>query len=207
LPDRLLQPTGEGHEDDSLGVVWGDRVDSGVPGPGDVEDAALDDPPVGDEAVRDRDDLVRPVLAQAGASLVVDGELHTRPPTQAVLAAREGLDGDLHVDSRQPRELLADDGRLEIPLVRKRSVLEVATPTAPGTRIRARPVHAVRRGGEDLDGVAAEEPAVLPALGDRHPNALAGQRMPDEDDPSIDPGDAVSAVGDRTDVDDCLDAE
>ena len=53
----------------------------------------------------------------------------------------------------------------------------------------------------DRHGVPAPEPGSVPRLGQPDVDELAGQRVPDEDDPPVVPGDAVAAVRDRADPD------
>jgi hypothetical protein len=74
-------------------------------------------------------------------------------------------------------------------------VLQVApaAPVGPGERARRR--HPVRGRVQDLDRVGPQEALAL--LGHQRPDPLARQRVADEDDAPVHPGDAVSTVGDR----------
>ena len=101
------------------------------------------------------------------------------------------------VEPGQPRELLADDRRLELPLRGGVDVLPVAATAPAGPAVRAGPLDPVGRGLEDLDGVGAAEARVA-VLGDPHDHPLARQGVPDEDDPALVPRNAVPAVGDGT---------
>ena len=71
-------------------------------------------------------------------------------------------------------------------------------------RERARRPDPMRRGLGDVHRVAAQEPPAV--LGDLDRDQFARQRMPHEDhhlalvEAGRDPGDEVSAVGDRTDL-------
>ena len=78
----------EGDEDSVGRLVGGDRIDSGAAGPDGVEDAAVDDPLVGDQAVRNGQDGVGPVLTQPRTPVGVDGELDPRPPPQPRVVTR-----------------------------------------------------------------------------------------------------------------------
>ena len=96
-------------------------------------------------------------------------------------------------------ELLAHDVAQQSPLHRRVDVLEVAA-AALAPAYAHGGVDPARRGLDDLDGVGAQER--LRAVGDLDPHPLARQRVPDEHDLAVDPGDAVTAVGDGSDVDD-----
>ena len=127
----------------------------------------------------DRHHLVGPVLAKpAGTAGEVD-VLHARAPAEHRL---DRLDLDVHLEAGQPGQLLPDDGGLEVALVGGLDVLEVAATTGAGSGVGARRGHAVRRGLEHLDRVAAQEPVALTALGDLDDHPLARERVPDEHD-------------------------
>ena len=102
-----------------------------------------------DQALADRDDLVRSVPAQAGLAVLAHSELDPGAPAEhAILAeftrpARKLSDGDLAVDSGDPAELLADHPRLEFALRGGAGVLPVAAAAPTGPRVRARCLHAV----------------------------------------------------------------
>src|SRR4051794_4430337 len=63
-------------------------------------------------------------------------------------------------------------------------VLEVAAATEPRTGDGAAHRHPVRARREDLDGVGPPEP-VMAVVGDPHHHLLAGQGVPDEEDPAL----------------------
>jgi hypothetical protein len=167
----------------------------------------------GDQAVLDRLHLARPVLAQPADAAGAGRPLDPRPPAQAVLVAGHRLDHDREVDAREPSELLADDRRLELPLVGQRHVLEVAAAAAAGRGVRAGGRDPLRRRLEHLDGVRAPEAVAVGPLGDLEDDALPRDRVPDEDHPrpvrrrvvgsrgarAGDAGHAVAAVGHRAD--------
>ena len=100
----------------------------------------------------------------------------------------------------QPFQLFTDDGRLQLALIGRVDVLEVAPTAAARAGEPARRVDPVRRRGQDLDRIGPQEPRAL--LGDDRADALAGQRVADEHDLTLVAGDAVSTVGNRTHVED-----
>src|SRR5712675_731533 len=93
-----------------------------------------------DRAGPDVDDLVGPVLAQAG------------------LVAGQRLHGDLAVQARDPPQLLADDRGLELALRRQAGVLPVAPAAAAGAGVRARWLDPVGRALQDLRRFGPREP-------------------------------------------------
>ncbi len=165
----------------------------------------------GDHAVVDGLDVVGAVLAQAGAALVVDGVLDAGAPGRHLalgdLVARGRFDGAvpaglLRGEAGQPLQLLGDDGALEAALGAGRRVLPVAAAALAGAGERAGRLDAVLGGGVDLHGVGAQEAGALLAVGDAGGDALAGEGVPDEKDLAlVGAGDAVAAVGDRSDLD------
>src|SRR5690348_15164891 len=162
---------------------------------------------MGDRAFADADDLVRAVRPQPGRAVRAYRVLHARAPAQAgawlpgtgplaagTLVAGQGLDRDLVVQARQPPELLADHGGLEVPLGGQRGVLPVAAAAAARAGVRARRLDPVRGRGEDLHRLGPGEPRR--DLGDPGHDRLARQRVPDEHHrPVLRPGDAPAAVG------------
>jgi hypothetical protein len=151
----------------------------------------------GDRAVVEDDDVVRAVPPQPGNPRAVDGEPGPRTPAQR--PAGQFL--DRHVDVVQPGEagqLLADHRLLQPPLLRRVDVLPVAAAAPARAAVGAGPLDARRRGLEHLDGVGAAE-AGVPVLGHPDDHPLAGQAVPDEDDPPLVPGHAVPAVRHRPD--------
>ena len=150
----------------------------------------------------DREDVVGAVPAQPGAALAsTANSTRVRQPSPSRVA-RDRLDLHVHVQARQPRELLADDAGLEAPLLRQVDVLEVAAAAQAGAGIRAgrlNPVLARLEHGSTASPRTKRSP--LLGLGDAHAHTLARERVPDEDDPALVAGDAVPAVGDGPDLD------
>ncbi len=148
-------------------------------------------------------DPMRTDTAGADPARRVQRPPHPGPPAEPVVGQR--LHRDVELESGQPAELLGDDGGLELPLQRGIGVLEVAAATAAGVEVRARRLHPTGIGAQHPDHLAAAERTAL-RLGDPHRRPLPRQCEPDEDHPAVIPGHAVSAVGDRADVDLDLDA-
>ena len=93
--------------DDGLPLRRRHDVDRVLSVPVPAQDTGREDALVGDEAGVDGDDVVGPVLAQAGPADLVDGELDPGAPAEAVVVAGNGLDGHLDVELGDRRELLA----------------------------------------------------------------------------------------------------
>ena len=110
------------------------------------------------------------------------------------------LHHDVALDAGQALQLLGDDRRLELPLRGGLGVLEVAAAAQTRPRPRARGLATAGRRGVDPDGVGGEVSTAAADPGDRGRDPLTGQGVPDEDDAALVPGDAVTAVRDRTDV-------
>ena len=161
-----------------------------------------DDAWIRDETRVDGDDLVRPTPPEAGAARLVDGELDPGAPAQAVGVAGQLLDGQVDVELGQPRELLADDRGLEVALVAKVRVLEVAAAAQARRRIGAGRGDPVRAGLEHHDAVGAHEPVALARLGDLRVDALTRQRMADKDDAPLVPRHTEATVRDGAHVED-----
>ena len=122
--------------------------------------------------------------------------------------AGDRLDLDRDVEAGQPGQLLADHGCLEGALRGERDVLEVAATAGVGSGVRAGRLDPVGRGDADRDRVGAPEPVALGPLGHLDVDGLAGEGVPDEHHAPAgtgvgvgDPGHAVTAVGDRPDLD------
>ena len=139
---------------------------------------------------------MRPVPTQPGPALVVDGELHPRTPAEA--SGSTASTSPSHVDAGQPCELLAHDCRSSRAGPPDRRAGSRSLRTA--ARVRARRLDPARCRLDHLDGVGAQER--LASLGDLDAHALAGQRVADEHDLPVEPGDAMAPVRDRPDVDD-----
>ena len=124
------------------------------------------------------------VPAQPGPARGVDGELDPGAPAQAGGRRRApARPRTSTVEPGQPVQLLGDHGGLELALVVQVDVLPVAAAAAAGPGERARRGDPVRGRLEHLDGVAAQEPVALPAVGDPRPGparpaARAGRRPP-----------------------------
>ena len=117
-----------------------------------------------------------------------------RQPSPSVVAGQR-LDRHLAVEAGDPAQLLADDRGLEPALGRQAGVLPVAAAAAAGRACGQRRLDPVGRGGQDLHRVGPGEPGG--GLGDLGQHPLAGQRVPDEDDPARRlPGHAPAALGD-----------
>ena len=150
---------------------------------------------VRDPAVVDRHDVVRAVLAQAGRRPA------GRPPTAPGCASRgrrrsPGTASTVDVARRGRRAAAAaraTTAALSVALRRRaRRAGSRSRRSGPGPANGHGGVDPVGRGLEHLDGVAAQEPVALLALGDLDDDPLAGQRVPDEDDDALVPGDARS---------------
>ncbi len=170
--------------------------------------------------------VVRAVAEHAGPAGGVRDEVDPCAPGQAAALVVPGgrLHDDVPLVLGQAAQLLLDDGGLPRALRGQGDVRELAAPDTAGAGLRPGGRHAVRRGLEDLDRVRPPEGGVGGGLGQPDPDALAGQRVPDEHDPAasrpacrpggpagcarpvavagdlvVEPGDAVAAVGDRPD--------
>jgi hypothetical protein len=152
-----------------------------------------------DRAGPDVDDLVGAVLAQASQAAGPYREADLGPPAQAVLVAGQRFHADLAVQARDPPQLLADDRGLELALGHEAGVLPVAPAAAAGVGVRARWLHPVGRGLQDLRRLGPREPRG--DLGHPGQYPLPGQRVPDQDDPPARlPGHAPAPLGDLADV-------
>ena len=144
-------------------LVRVDRVDRSSAGPVGVEDAAVDDPLVGDEAVvdgHDRWDRCRRSPARPSASTANSTRVRQPQPPSS-----PGTGSHVDVDV-EPRRAAWNCSRTTSALscrwYARSSVLEVAAAAPPRTGIRARRLDPVRRGIEHLDRVAAQEPVAVP---------------------------------------------
>ncbi len=202
-----------GGEDDLTVVRAGgrDRLDRGHLRPFPLLHAEFGDPGGGDQAVVDRLDLVRAVLAQACPAVRVDGVLDPGAPGRD-LARRElvavgGHDravpaGLLGRQPRQAAELLGDHLALEAALGAGLGVLPVAAAAHAGTGVRARGLDPVLGRLQDPYGVGPQEAGVRVAVGHLGDDLLAGERVADEEDLVLGrTGDAVAAVRDGADLD------
>ncbi|CAM5515426.1 hypothetical protein SFUMM280S_10009 [Streptomyces fumanus] len=194
-----------------LRTAGGDRLDRGHARPVPLLDAQLAHPGRRDQTAVDRLDLVRAVLAQPRVAVGVDGVLHARAPRRDLAGRHLVALGGHHraVPARllgrepgQPPQLLGDHLALEAALGARLGVLPVAAAAAAGPGEGTGGLDPVLGGGEDLDGVRAQEAGALLALGDPGHDPLTGQRVPDEQHlPLGRTGDAVAAVGDGADLD------
>ena len=116
-----------------------------------------------------------------------------RPSPAPSPSPGQRLDGDRPVDPGDAAELLADHGRLELPLQGQRRMLPVAAAASARTGVRAGRLDPARRRVQDVHRVGPGEPGR--DLGDPGPDSLAGQRVPDEHDRARTggTGDAVQA--------------
>ena len=145
---------------------------------------------------------VRPEAVHARAALGVGHQVDPRAPAEAaaLVVARSGLHRDVEVELGQPLQLLRQDGLLPGALTRQRHVGELTATDAARTGRRPGGLDAVGRRVEDLDGVGPPELRGVAEVRQPRPDPLAGQRVPDEDDPPLVPRDAVPAVGDGPDL-------
>ena len=153
----------------------------------------------GDGAVVDALELVGAVSPEPDRALPVHREAHPGAPAEPAGVAGHRLDLDGALDPRQPCQLLGDAEGLEPALRAELHVLEVAAPAAAGSGVRARRVDPVGGGGQDLDGVGPQVRGR--AGGHSGPDPLAGEGVPDEDDPAVgSPRHAAAAGGDGPDL-------
>ena len=156
-----------------------------------------------DAATIHRDHLVRPVLEQTGPTLGVHCVLDSGTPAQALGLPRQVRHGGhpyvqrVHLrrgQAGQADELLAHHASLELTLVGRRRVLEIAATATVRPGPRTRRLDPVRRGDEHLDGIGAQETLAL--FGDHRTDPFPRQGVPDEHDEALRrPGHAVPAVG------------
>lgn len=143
----------------------------------------------GDQAVIDRDHLVRTMLTHAPPTFRQwDEALASTPPQPVVLVRRTSrhlLDRHLDLEASQPRELLADHLSLQRPLARQVNVLEVAAAAQAWPGVPARRSHAVHRRLQYLDGISSPEPVAIGAFGDCYDHPLTRQSVSDEHHPLV----------------------
>ena len=163
---------------------------------------------VGDEqAALDLLDATGPVAVEARGAVGVDGVADPRAPRQPVAVTGDGDDVDRLLqrnsvdllETTEAGQLLAQDLGLEPALRGRRCVLPVAAAAAAGPRVRARRLDPVGRRHQHADGVAAQEAPALALAGDLDLDRLPRQRVPDEHDPALVPGDDVPPVRDALD--------
>ena len=133
----------------------------------------------------------------------VDGELDPGAPPHPVHIPRHWFDHRIQpergqIEAGQALELLAHHSRFEPPLLGEGDVLEVATTAYPGMRTGR--THPLRRCDADLDDIGPQEGPTRIPLRDPGQHPLPRQSVPDEDDLTVEAGDAVPAVGDRPDL-------
>ena len=174
------------------------HLDAAGARPAPARDVARTHERVRDQAVGDRDDLARAMLAQAGRPVRADREANPGAPAQPRRVAGQRLDRHLALDPGHAAQLLPDHLGLDRPLRGGAGVLQVAAAASVRARVRTGRLDPVRRRLEYLDGLGAGEPGR--AAG--HPGAdpLAGQRVPDEHHLALvagraAPGHAPAAVG------------
>ena len=100
------------------------------------------------------------------------------------------------LDATEPGQRVADLGFLRLELLVVGVILEPAA--AAGAEVRARRDDTVGPWREHLEHRRLGEPTL--DLRDAGADRVAGQAAPDEDDESVQPRDAVAAVGERVDV-------
>ena len=123
------------------------------------------------------------MLVKTYVTTPVDPEADTAPPTEPARCTVDLLDFDNTLDAAQPPKLLGHEIRLQSPLRLKGDMLPVTAPAPAWACVRTRRRHPVRRGLDDLECVRSQ--VGLRFLGDRREDALAGQTMADEHDPTI----------------------
>ena len=166
-----------------------------APGHRTRERAGGGDRRAGDGALVDVLEPVRAVAAEPDRATAVDGGAHPAAPAQPVGVTGDRLHLDRPLQPRQALQLLGDAERLQAPLRPELHVLEVAATASARPGVRARRLHAVGGGGQDLDRVG---PQVGGRAG-RHlgPDPLPGQAVADEDHlPVGGPRHAAPAGGD-----------
>src|SRR5450631_1496894 len=141
-------------------------------------------------APRRRDDVMRTVPAESGATGRIDGESHAGTPTKAI--ARQFLDDDVALDSGQPLQLLGYHTSLDLSLERPAGVLPIAAAAAAGHRNDTQRDDAMLGRRHDLDRIGSGE--VLRLFGHPRDDPLAGQRVPNEHHPTVVTGHARTAV-------------
>ena len=145
---------------------------------------------------------MRAEAVHARPALGVGDQVDARAPAEAAALVVTGrcLHRDVEVELGQPAQLLGEHRGLPRPLRGQRHVRELSAAHAAGAGRRPRGLDAVRGRLEHLDGVGAPELRGLARVGQPRADALARQRVPDEDDAALVPGHAVTAVGDRADL-------
>src|SRR5215208_926843 len=159
---------------------------------------------VGDQAARrwQRHDCVRTMCPKTGSATVINVVSHSRAPAEALCAVRSvgRLNHVSPVDSRESAKLLSEDLGLQPALRSEIDVLEVAASAQPRTGDRARRSDPIRAGPQNLHRICPPV-TIMTVVGDLDLHSLTGQRVADEDHPALVSSYAVSAVGDRIDLD------
>jgi hypothetical protein len=139
---------------------------------------------------------------KTGSATVIDVEAHPRAPAEALCAVRRvgRLNHASPVDSRESAKLLSDDLGLQAALRSQIDVLEVAASAQARTGDRARRRDPIRAGPQNLHRICPPE-TIMAVVGDLDQHSLTGQRVANEDHPTLVSSYAVSAVGDRIDLD------
>ena len=99
----------------------------------------------------------------------VDRELHPRAPAEPALVTRHRQHLDRAVDAGESPQLFGHDCTFEPALGGQVDVLPVASAAPARAGVAAYRIHAVRRRGEDLDGVGPQEAVLSASFG--HPRA------------------------------------
>jgi hypothetical protein len=140
------------------------------------------------------------VPPQPEPPLGIRNELHPGAPAEPVLVTGHWLDLDGPIHLREPLQLFGDDRSLEPALGRQARVLPVAPAAPAGPREGARRLDPVGRRAQDFDGICPEEPVAFTTLRHDRDDALARERMTDEDDARFMARNTVPAVRDGADV-------
>src|SRR5262249_61531324 len=102
-----LRPAGQGAVGEHRGLAGagcGDPLHRPGPGPALPGRAGIVDEIVPDRAVLDRDDRVRPVLAQPRGAVLADGEPDPGPPAEPAVVTVHRLAGPAAVGPRRTRQ-------------------------------------------------------------------------------------------------------
>lgn len=141
----------------------------------------------------------------------VHGKLAARSHREACAGApaqpvstllRSGFHGHVLLDPAKALQLFREDCTFDPALLRKFNMTELRAahgqpvPAGSAQRVGGGPemLHPVRRCLEDLHGVGPPELGLLPRIGQPCPDAFAGQRVPDKNNPPLVPGHKVSSV-------------